>query len=177
MTSSAPTRLFALVFGCVLLANTVGCACSGVMRQFNVTVAMDDSVKQQGITPRVEINMVAVNASDSPTWSEKSMTDYFTPGDALRNSADPYIMRLDEKNQTQTLKITDPKWDAWKSQGATNLFIVADYPRAADASGEADPRRRIIPLDCSRWDAETDIKVILKSSGLSVQTPPKPAKP
>lgn len=171
--SSISARFTSAAVTLFLLTSGLGCACHGT-NQFNVTVAMDDSVRQQGVVPRVEIDLVGVNNSDASTWSEKSMTDYFTPGDALRNSADHYIMRLDESSLSQTLKITDPKWDDWKREGAVSLYILSSYPRAADASGEADPRRRIIPLDCSRWDNVTDIKVLLKSGGLSVQTPPKP---
>jgi len=170
-------RFYTWILCGILLAHAIGCGppphCTGTMLQFNVSIAMDDSLKQQGVTPRVEVDLVGVNASDTPKWSDKSLTDYFTPGDALRNGADPYIMRLDEGSQTQTLKIDDKQWAAWKSQGTVNLFILSPYPRAADAPGTADPRRLIIPLDCSYWDDplpddEKNISIVLKSSGLSV---------
>jgi hypothetical protein len=55
--------------------------------------------------------------------------------------------------------------------------VLSSYPTPQpDLPGDQDPRRRTLPLDCSRWDKETTLQFQVKSSGLTVLTPPKPPK-
>ena len=58
-----------------------------------------------------------------------------------------------------------------------NLLVLSSFPNPQpDQPGDQDPRRRTLPLDCSRWDKETALQFQVKSSGLTVLTPPKPPK-
>lgn len=174
-------HLFFCCFAAALAASTIGC-CNGEMKSFDINVSLHDSLKDaRGVLPAVEVDVVAVNNADLPTWEQKSMTDYFSPGDPLRASADKYVFRLGEDHRSETLSkdsATGKKlWENWKKQGAMNLLVLSSYPTPQpDLPGDQDPRRRTLPLDCSRWDKETTLQFQIKSSGLTVLTPPKPPK-
>lgn len=173
-----------LVLLCVALpisAFSLGC-CNGEMRAFDVNVGLHDSLKDaRGVLPAVEVDVVAVNNADLPTWQQKSMTEYFSPGDPLRASADKYVFRLGEDHKSATLQKDSAEgkklWDDWKKQGAMYLLVLSSYPSPQpDLPGDQDPRRRTLPLDCARWGDEKELKFQIKSSGLTVLTPPKPPK-
>jgi hypothetical protein len=174
-------RLVFACFAAVLSACAIGC-CNGEMKSFDINVSLHDSLKDaRGVLPAVEVDVVAVNSADLPTWEQKSMTDYFSPGDPLRASADKYVFRLGEDHHSETLSKDSPAgkklWDDWKKQGAMNLLVLSSFPTPQpDQPGDQDPRRRTLPLDCSRWDKETALQFQVKSSGLTVLTPPKPPK-
>ena len=81
-------RMVFACFAALLSACAIGC-CNGEMKSFDINVALHDSLKDvRGVLPAVEVDVVAVNSADLPTWEQKSMTDYFSPGDSLRASAD-----------------------------------------------------------------------------------------
>lgn len=174
-------RVVLTTIAMLICACALGC-CNGEMRPFDVTVSLHDSLKDaRGVLPAVEVDVVAVNAADLPTWQQKSMTEYFSPGDPLRASADKYVFRLGEDHRSATLKKDSPEgkklWADWKNQGAMHLLVLSSYPSPQqDLPGDQDPRRRTLPLDCSRWGNEKELKFEIKSSGLSVLTPPKPPK-
>jgi hypothetical protein len=165
----------------MLSACALGC-CNGEMRAFDVNVALHDSLKDaRGVLPAVEVDVVAINNADLPTWEQKSMTEYFSPGDPLRASADKYVFRLGEDHKSDTLTKDGAAgkklWEDWKKQGAMNLLILSSYPSPQpDLPGDQDPRRRTLPLDCARWSDTKELKFEIRSSGLTVLTPPNPPK-
>jgi hypothetical protein len=168
----------------VLGANGLGC-CHGEPREFDkITVSLSDSMKEGGgVFPSVQVDVVAVNNVDLPAWQQKSMTDYFTAHDPMRESADKHVFRLGGGGpQSATLSFKDGEgkalWKKWMDQGASTLLVLSSYPSPqADLPGDQDPRRRTLPLGCDRWDNSVkEIKVQVKPSGLSVLTPPNPPK-
>lgn len=169
---------------CCSLAFSLGAlgCCNGEMRAFDLNVSLHNSLKDaRGVLPAVEVDVVAVNNSDLAAWEQKSMTEYFAPGDSLRASADKYVFRLGEDHPSETLSKDSPAgaklWSNWKKQGAMSLLVLSSYPSPQpDLPGDQDPRRRTLPLDCARWDKETELLLMVKSSGLTVVTPPKPLK-
>ena len=172
------------LFCCFALSLSLGALgwCNGEMRAFDLNVSLHNSLKDvRGVLPAVEVDVVAVNNSDLPAWEQKSMTEYFAPGDPLRASADKYVFRLGEDHPSETLSkdSTEGKkhWENWKKQGAMSLLVLSSYPSPQqDLPGDQDPRRRTLPLDCARWDKEKELLFVVKSSGLTVVTPPKPPK-
>lgn len=178
---SAVGRAALICIALAISACAVGC-CNGEMKPFDVSVSLHDSLKDtRGVLPAVEVDVVAVNNADLPTWEQKSMTEYFSPGDTLRAAADKYVFRLGEDHKSETLSKDGAAgkklWDDWKKQGAMNLLILSSYPSPQpDLPGDQDPRRRTLPLDCARWGDEKELKFQIKSSGLTVLTPPKPPK-
>jgi hypothetical protein len=66
-------------------------------------------------------------------------------------------------------------WQKWESQHATKLFILAGLPgHRPDAKKNADPRRRILPLDRCRWEnKQQTIRCVLRPESIEVVTPPK----
>lgn len=153
----------------VLLA-TAGCSTTkpGKAKAQTITVALDPSLQGQ----RVLVDLIAVNPSQKRQWEEKSVTDYFGAADDLRTSARKVTFDLGEVDKPQTLSAKDKIWNEWLAIGANEVFVLADLPnlgRKDDRPGEADARRRILPLDGNRWEKGTkELRVVVKRGGLEV---------
>jgi hypothetical protein len=160
-------------------AGTVGCCHD----PFDLTVSLHDSLRDtRNVLPAVEVDLVMVNNSDLPAWQQKSMTEYFEPHDPMRDSADKIVFKLGEDHKSETLSAKSDAgktfWSDWSNNKDNwNLLVLSHYPSPSpDLPGDQDPRRRTLPLNCDRWDGEKELKFVVKSSGLTVLTPPKPPK-
>lgn len=155
-----------------------GCGCTPGMGRYNVEVALDPSLADRaGGPPQVTVDLVGLNDTQVSAWTNKSMTAYWTPSDRMRAEARGvrHEMTFGPGNAgPKTLSKTDPIWETWKSRGAMHLFVLADLPGASgDQPGDADGRRKILPLDKCRWDKDT-IRFQVQSSQIECLTPPKP---
>lgn len=182
-------RMLHTVLFCFLGAAAVGCACKGEMKMFDVNVRLDDSVRRgDGRVEPVEVHLIAANPSTAAVLESVSMTDYWEPDNKLRESMDKHIIKLDDRQRSGTLPrpgnrktaALAKQWNEWKEKGATRLFILSSYPSEAgkedDRPGDADPRRKSVPLECEWWNGiehKNKIDVAVKSGGLELQTSPR----
>ena len=145
----------------------------------NVTVNLDDAMRERLGSRKLEVDLVALNSKQSERWETKSMTEYWQPGDSLRDSVDSYKMIFDPtKNEPQTLSIKDPHWDKWFAQGAgdkMSLYVLVGVLPGSfdDQPGDKDARRQILPLQSCRWSS-TDVHMTVQKTGIITTTPPKP---
>jgi hypothetical protein len=164
-------RLAAIFILPFILIPLAGCPC-GLAGGFdgkkpisyNVTVSLDDEMRQSLGTRKVEVDLVGINEKQNERWQNYSMTKYWQPGDALSGSVQVKKLIFDPGNTSaQTLSSSDPIWDTWLKDGANRLYVLTLLPGiTADAEGDKDPRRQIEPLACYRWlkhDGNIEIKV------------------
>jgi len=157
---------------------TVGC-CSTT--SLNVTVALDDAMRQKLESRKIEVDLVALNSKQAERWETYSMTSYWQPNDTLRDSVVSYKMIFDPANAApQTLSKSDPIWAKWFANTASGdqmqLYVLALLPGLYDdAPGDKDPRRQILPLASCRW-ASTDVRLLVQKDGIITVTPPKSDK-
>jgi len=169
-----------------LLALVVA-GCAG-MGRFDVDVTIDRAgfKSKVGAIPSIEVNLVGVNNVEATRWKTKSMSEYWEPDDPLRTGAVAkgyaYVMTFgEEKPVRQVLYRRHPVWNDWAASGAEHLFVLVNYPRVAkDQAGDADPRRKILPLERKRWKGyfwgKRVIWLEVTPSGLICHTPPKPPR-
>ncbi len=169
----------------LLVLAIAGCAGMG---RFDVDVTVDRAGFKSGVgaVPSIEVNLVGVNNVEFPKWNTKSMTEYWEPDDPLRtgtvNRGFAYVMTFGEEQPVrQVLSRRHPVWSQWAANGAENLFVLVNYPRVAkDQAGNADPRRKILPLERKRWKGyfwgKRVIWLEVAPGGLICHTPPKPPR-
>jgi hypothetical protein len=148
------------------------------MRAFTIHVRPDFGPAQASARP-VEVNLVAVTDAELTSWSNYSMSQYWSPNDPRRKSADKVVLQFSREQaaaRPQALHDNDPIWARWKSRGAMHLLVLAYLPDVTDdRPGNRDPRRLILPLDCSRWSDITHLKLAVRPTGVVTLTPPRPA--
>lgn len=155
-----------------------GCSQTPRMGTYNVTVTSSEQLRDpaSGKMISVEVDIVGVSETERAQWSDKPLSEYFTPGDSLRQYADKHTMGFtNETPQPRTLSAGDPIWGKWSSSSAHDLFILANLPGMADQPGDRDGRRLILPLDKARWNDKV-IKVEIMPSGLKLRSEMKPLK-
>lgn len=70
--------------------------------------------------------------------------------------------------QTYTLGANDPIWKHWQAIGATEVMVIADLPGVfADQPGDADARRKILPMSSK----STTATITVDKAGLVKSTP------
>jgi hypothetical protein len=160
-----------MLVGFTLLA-MVGCQCNP--RKFNVTVERSEQLQHDAI----DVDVVAVAPTRQSIWQNKSVTEYFQPGDRLRQRQDIVTLAFRPGGQRQKqLKRTDKIWDSWLREGKTTLFLLADLPGGGFEKGGPgnDLRRLALPLDECRWEKGIEtIPIRLSPSGVNARRNPKP---
>lgn len=151
-TSRFRSFVFVISFFCLL---TGGCA-----RITNVTAS--DAICNKS----VEVHLVGVNRFEKDIWETMSMTDYWTPGNQLRKSAQEYtcVIKFGTGPCTKSLSKKHPIRKIWKGKNAEYLFVLADLPGVyTDSIGNTDPRRLRLPAIHSKdWGWRTkqiDIRI------------------
>jgi hypothetical protein len=183
-------RLSALCGLGLVALSAVGCSCAP--GRYNVTVQLDDAMKQRledlG-NRKIQVDLVAVNAKEHERWENYSMTQYWQPGDSLKGSIPTYSMVFSPKAaatqpgeaaSTHTLTAKDPIWDKWYAnttdKDVMHLYVLALLPGTyTDEPGDRDPRRQILPLGTCRWD-KNNILLKVQTTGIITVTTPKPEK-
>lgn len=161
---------FALLF-CSLVFG--GCATAPHPQAYAVRVTLDKPL----VGSSVQVDLVGVNQTDLPKWQNYSVTQYWQPDNPFRRDAQKYAMQFSINTaNTQVLLNNDPHWSGWLSTGASQLVIIADLPGViTDQTGNADPRRLILPLDRAAWPKNVNtIDILVQESGLRLMTPRKP---
>jgi hypothetical protein len=169
-----------------LVGVLAGC---GEMGRFDIVVTLEKEGfrKTVGTIPSVEVNIVGINDVEYQEWVRKPMTQYWEPDDSLRTTTvrKGYtgVMTFgEEKPGRLVLFRRDPIWNDWEAKGARNLFILTNFPRVTqDQLGDADARRRILPLQKDRWAGyywgKRVIWLEVTPSGLICHTTPRPPQP
>jgi hypothetical protein len=156
---------------------SVGCCAN---KPINVTVSLDDAMRQSLQDRKIEVDIVALNAKQAERWETYSMTDYWRPGDTLYGSVPTKSFVFDPtKADAQTLWTNDPIWNQWlanaRKDDVMQLYVLALLPgMTVDQPGDKDPRRQILPLNSCRWDKVKEIRLMVQKTGIITITPPKP---
>ncbi|HEY4329910.1 MAG TPA: hypothetical protein VGN88_09250 [Phycisphaerae bacterium] len=161
----------------------VGCC---PLTKLNVTIELDDALRQAYGTGTVQVDIVAVSPNDHQRWEAYPMTKYWENGDPMRKSLSVKTLTLDvSKKEPQTLSASDPVWANWlagaNDKAPPKLYVLAQLRGTWDASkdqlGDKDPRRQILPLGSCRWDSSLgsppNIKLVVKLTGITTETQPK----
>ncbi len=174
MTVNARTaRTLGLLLVVTLL---VGCGGGPKMGRYEYRVSIDESMRDPntGMMPSVEVDFVGVKDPELARWEAQSIDDYFVPNNPQRSGANRHTMRFTNENSgAQKLAANAPEWGKW--QGAEYMFILASVP--LDPSRFAvDPRRIRLPLDKARWKKGEPINILIKPSGVELQSEMIPEK-
>ena len=159
----------------LLLFGLLTGGCSSIRGSRPVNVTASDPICNKS----VEVHLVGINSSEIDLWKTMSMTDYWTPGNQLRKSAQEYtyVIQFGQGPCTVTLGKKDPIRGTWKNKKVQYLFVLADLPGVfTDSPGNADARRLQLPATNSkRWgwrDKKIDIRI--EESNIISLTVPKP---
>ena len=158
---------------CVFQLLLFGLLTGGCSRALNVS-SSDPICKKS-----VEVHLVGVNRFEKDLWETMSMTDYWTPGNQLRQSAKEYtyVIQFGRGPCEQTLDKKDPIRGIWKKRKVEFMFVLADLPGVyEDSTGNADARRLRLPaVGSKRWGLrkkKIDIR-IEESNIVSLTVPSK----
>ncbi len=175
---------FALrISGFIALAVLAGCQGMG---RFDVVVTLEREGfrRTAGTLPSIEVNIVGVNDAELREWAGRPLSQYWMPDDPQRVTAVrkgyAYVMTFGEEQPTrQVLYRRHRVWSDWEAKASRQLFILSNFPRVVeDKEGDADVRRKILPLDKLRWRGyfwgKRVIWIEITPSGLIVHTPPLP---
>ena len=120
----------------------------------------------------IQVDLVAVTASEKPYWEGYNLDKYWSDGDLRRKNAQPLTQIL-KLNQPWVVPLTDPKWREWLNRGDTELLIIANLPGHFEP-GPADPRRLFLPLQ-PVWETKNNTLAIeVQDTLILVNTPQKP---
>jgi hypothetical protein len=140
-------------------------------------------VKEPGLEEMsVEVNLVGVSEMAFRKWNTYPMSQYWSPGDPVRESAvesgQAHVIHLPAvQERGYAVHREEPDaWDQtlarWERGEKTHLFVLADLTGFDDSVGEADPRRLVLPLQSKRWKS-FDITIEVQGGGIGVEPEPK----
>ena len=168
---------FCRLFACLTIVCLVGgCRCKGT-RSFNTYVTLSESAKKDRAGfPAVEVDVIGLTELELEDWKSQSINDYFNPQGTLRASTEHVTFKLGNDKTTDVLPKDNETWAKWQARGVMHLMALVNWPRPV--TEETGKRRRlVIPLDCSRWDKkQTDLRLVVTSEGLRLDTQPLPPK-
>ena len=164
-----------LMPGLLLVLALLGTGCCPGYKAYNVIVTLSDDLAQQEVAQTVQVDVIGVNASDYVQLKNASLNQYWI------DVTKPEFAKVWPRKvltfgggREQRVDKNDPIWNDWKKDGRY-VFVLSNTPaRATDQPGDADPRRKIFPLDACQWPGGTDdIRLKVTSGGLRTLTPPK----
>ncbi|MBN2592664.1 MAG: hypothetical protein JXA81_04080 [Sedimentisphaerales bacterium] len=146
----------------VLLVNLLLAGGCQIGRRVNV-IATDEICRKS-----VEVHLVEINRFEKDLWEQMSMTDYWTPGNQVRQSAKHYTwaIQFGQGACKQILSPRHPIQKIWRDRNAEYLFVLADLPGTfSDMPGNADARRVRLPaLDSKCWGLlQREINISIES--------------
>jgi hypothetical protein len=171
-------NVLALFTLALLALLSVGC-CGKEPIKYNVTVSLDEEMRQSLSQRKLEVHLVGINETQHQRWENYSMSKYWQPGDPMPNSLPTFKMEFDPANsKPQTITIKDKIWDTWLAAGANRLYVLTLLPgMVEDAPGDKDPRRQILPLPCYRWlKRDKKIDIVVQKTGLTTMSLSRPEK-
>ncbi len=131
----------------------------------------------------IQVNVVLITEAEKDEWQRLAVDEYWKPKGGLRES-EKYKSRtrifLFGANQPAgprpILNTRDKEYGGWRKAKYAYVVILADRPpRPSD--GADDCRRRIVPMDPDRWDAE-ELEFTVTDSCIDLRRPARgPATP
>ena len=117
----------------------------------------------------VQVDVVGLNANNQ-TLKAIPVPQYWR-GTSAQYKADTKSFRFGPNSpQTYTIAASDPIWKHWADTGATDVMVIADLPGVfADMPGDADQRRKIIPIHSK--SKTTTATIVVDKTGLVRSTP------
>jgi len=180
MTSSLTKRLatLALLVPCALWLTGCG-SCKpgrpGPIGTYDIEVTLDPSLQQGAVV----VDLVGVNVGSLPDWENYPMSQYWQDGNQRRRDADKHTLNFAmKKSAKELLPATDDKWKQWQTKNVTHVLVLADLPGSFnDAPGNADARRKVLPLDRCHWTAGTKkLALHVKPTLIEIQSPTRQTK-
>ncbi len=167
--NTAAARVLTLALCLVALLVSIGCACEGRMKGFDIVINLDPSIQNQSVL----VDISAVSSASESRWNAKDDREYWStrdPEQFRQGQIDRgliHSMRFvgGSNVSTATLGRGDPIWPVWKEQDAITLFVLAEL--------DTQPYRQTLTLDCGCWDDETSQLVFtVARSGIFPQQAP-----
>jgi hypothetical protein len=153
---------------------SVGCGAA----RLNLTVELDDAMKQAVGGRQIAVDVVVLNALQHVRLQNYSMTKYWEPNDQVRNDLpNRDILLFDAAHTSYTISDKDAMWDKWYADSSDKsmprLYILVQPPGVAspDQDGSKDQRRLILPLDKKRWST-TNVHIVISPSGVTSHPSP-----
>lgn len=161
-----------------------GCKSAPKMGSYTIVVTLDEGLRERsGIMPSIEVDLIGVNEDGFNRLQGKNVDDYFSPGDVVRQdeirSQTVHRMAFTNENPgAKRLAWGDPIWTRWRDQrNPSQLVIMSSMSLPPNAqTGAMDPRRLVIPLTTERWNDRQEINIVVRPSGLSLESPMKPER-
>lgn len=127
----------------------------------SINVTATDSICKKS----VEVHLIGINRLEKDRWETTSMSDYWAPGNILRESTvgQPYmrVVRFGESQSCSVvIKGNDPIRKIWKNKQAEHLVVLADLLGTFDdLPGNADARRLRLPIKDKCWKGDIEISI------------------
>jgi hypothetical protein len=118
------------------------------------------------------VDLIPVTQFELPEWEGYSINKYWQPQDRKRGSVEKITKNFGfGQTNSYVLKMSDPemkaKWKSWLNRRVSHLVVVADLDSVTeDAPGNADPRRKIIPLNKKSLPDTSAIRILVQDGGV-----------
>jgi len=151
----------------------VGCAQRAVS---SVDVATSGSLRRAETDPMpsVRVDVVGVSKADEDKIKAYPVRDWYGVNDQRRanyRSLDlvKSLTFTGGTPQTQSIPANDPIWKAWRSAGASTLYVFAQSSNISpDEKGADSGWRRAMSLNSEEWNKATRLAVSVGSDGVSI---------
>jgi hypothetical protein len=168
------SKLLALLSVLPVLMFVSACSAPRTFEKYNYDIRVDSVFKGSSI----EVDLVGVNASELPRFESMSVTEYWQPGNSIRNSTIPPKMRFRfPSNKKIALSKNDPIWEKWRGRDVKYIIFIADLPGImSDRHGSVDSRRLILPVDWRQWEnkIEEDGEIVIELGANGIVSLPSP---
>lgn len=163
-----------------LILTTLGLGgCKSGMKQFDITVRLDESLQEQ--PPTLDVDLVGIGSGEA-SLREMPVDEYFK---AERDGGPSHYRRDLEGTQQKvtmqfshsdreekTLSRSDPIWDNWKQSNLMEIMVIVELLPGTDSD---TARRMFIPLDSGRWESRDNrLTITIQRSRLDLRPQPLP---
>ncbi|RFC44875.1 MAG: hypothetical protein DVB28_000851 [Verrucomicrobia bacterium] len=138
---SSPTFLSHINVLFLLCLGVLLSACSSLQE---VRVSAAPSLRRASI----QVDIAGVNQLERGIVEGAPISKYFQPGNTVRLGLQTQAMRFGgDQPFSQSVTAESPVWKGWLAKKSVDIVVLADVPGVFDdLPGEADPRRKILPL-------------------------------
>ncbi len=156
----------AVLCGILLFLN----GCGDKPQTYNLLLECDDVVAKKS----VRVDIIPVSKIDLPEWEAYPVSKYWQPQNPKRAGAEKLTKNFGfGQPKSYVLKSSDPeiktKWKDWMNRHVSHLVVIADLDSVSDdAAGNADPRRKIIPLNKKSWPDTSTLRILVQDGGIRV---------
>jgi hypothetical protein len=154
----------------LVLAGLFGGGCGDSVKSYNLVVECDDAVANKSVT----VDLIGATDLEKPEWESYSINKYWQPSDKKRGAAQKETVLFGPgKPKSYTFRLADPqwksKWKQWQARRVTHLVVIADLSHITeDAMGNADPRRKTIPLNKKSWPGVSSFRIRVQDGGIGI---------